>query len=425
MRVVLFIGFLFTSFFTSAQDVNYAFSTLKILCSDSLAGRGYVNDGAKKTAHFVKSEMLKFGLTNIPGRPYFQEFQHYVNSFPGKVEVFQNSNKLKAGLDFMPDPSSPYVSGKFKVIRFNKEEISNEKSLIKRYRKAGRKKQLLLFTSADYTGNEQFSPSKILNNRTKTKAPIGVEVSTKITSSVSNQQRKLPVLFLQKDSVRLVNKDILKINIEPYFTSNTSSNVIGFLEGISYPDSFIVITAHYDHLGMLGNETYMRGANDNASGVATMLDLAKYYSEHIEKRKYSILFIAFAGEETGLLGSKYYTENPYFQLSKIKFLLNLDLLATGDDGITVVNAIDNLDHFNTLKSINESKYHLKEIGKRPNAPNSDHYYFAKNGVPSFFIYALGKGITAYHDPGDVPENVKFPEYLNIFGLITDFLNQIK
>ena len=110
------------------------------------------------------------------------------------------------------------------------------------------------------------------------------------------------------------------------------------VKGTAQPDSFIFITAHYDHLGGMGKDTYFPGANDNASGDALLLSLAKYYVAH--PAKYSIGFILFAGEEAGLVGSKYYTENPIVPLKNIRFLINTDLAGTGDEGITVVNATE-------------------------------------------------------------------------------------
>ena len=112
-----------------------------------------------------------------------------------------------------------------------------------------------------------------------------------------------------------INK--VDLAIESKFIRNyKSQNVVGYLEG-NVPDSCVVVVAHYDHLGMMGDSTVFCGANDNASGVALLLSLAKHYAVH--KPKYSILFIAFGGEEIGLIGSKYFVDNPLVPLSSIKF----------------------------------------------------------------------------------------------------------
>ncbi len=186
-------------------------------------------------------------------------------------------------------------------------------------------------------------------------------------------------------------------------------------------DSFIVFTAHYDHLGKMGKETIFPGANDNASGASVLLDLANYYTNKAETGNYCYVFIAFGGEEAGLVGSKYFTEHPSFALDKIKFLINLDLLGNGEEGITVVNGRLHKKEFETLVKINDEKGYLEAVNARGKARNSDDYYFTEKDVPAFFIYTLGKN-KAYHDIYDKPETLLFPEYNDLFDLLTDFVS---
>jgi Zn-dependent M28 family amino/carboxypeptidase len=173
-----------------------------------------------------------------------------------------------------------------------------------------------------------------------------------------------------------------------------TQNVVGFVEGIKYPDSFFVFTAHYDHIGMMGKDVIFPGANDNASGTAMIMDLAKHYSK--SKPEYSIVFIAFSGEEAGLYGSRFFSENPLFPLEKIKLLINLDMVGTGSDGIAFVNGSVFTDLFEIVNQINEEKNYLKRIKARGEACNSDHCFFYQKGVPAFFIYSMGKEHMHYH-----------------------------
>ena len=103
------------------------------------------------------------------------------------------------------------------------------------------------------------------------------------------------------------------------------------------------------------------GANDNASGIAMLLSLARYYSSHQDSLRYSIAFMAFSGEEMSLLGSKYYTEHPLFPLANIRFLVNMDIMGTGDEGITVVNGTIYKPAFNDLVKINDHIHLLKLV----------------------------------------------------------------
>ena len=198
-------------------------------------------------------------------------------------------------------------------------------------------------------------------------------------------------------------------------------NVAGYIKGSTCPDSFIFITAHYDHLGLMGKGTYFPGANDNASGIALLLNLAEYFSKH--PPRFTLVFLALSGEEPGLLGSQYFCENPTVELSRIKFLVNLDLAGTGDEGIVVVNGSIFPKYFDMLLKINDKEKLLPLIKKRGEACNSDHCPFYRKGVPSFFIYTTG-GSKAYHDLNDRPENLTYTGFEGVVVLLADFIQQI-
>ena len=101
---------------------------------------------------------------------------------------------------------------------------------------------------------------------------------------------------------------------------------------------------------------YFPGANDNASGIAMLLSLAQYYSGHRDQIKIFYCFYGFSGEEIALLGSKYYTEHPLFPLSQIRFLINMDIMGTGDEGITVVNGTIYKKAFDDMVKINNDQH---------------------------------------------------------------------
>ena len=132
----------------------------------------------------------------------------------------------------------------------------------------------------------------------------------------------------------------------------------------------------------------------------------------------NVMFVAFAGEEAGLLGSKHFVDAPLFKLKKIKFLVNLDIMGSGEDGITAVNATLFPEQFNILENINAEKEYLTKIKKRGPAMNSDHYWFTEKGVPAFFIYTMGPN-KHYHDIFDKYENLSFQEYDDITSLLIE------
>ena len=118
-----------------------------------------------------------------------------------------------------------------------------------------------------------------------------------------------------------------------------------------------------------------------------------------------------------------YVQKPIFPLSEIEFLINLDILGTGDEGITVVNGAVHTKKFEALKGINEQRGYLKQVKKRGKAAISDHYPFSEAGVPCFYIYTMG-GIKAYHDVYDVPETLPLTEFKGVFQLLTDFVGRL-
>jgi Zn-dependent M28 family amino/carboxypeptidase len=111
-------------------------------------------------------------------------------------------------------------------------------------------------------------------------------------------------------------------------------------------------------------------------------------------------------------------------LKKIKFLINLDLLGTGDDGIMVVNGAIHEKEFEVLNTINAEKKLVKDIRKRGKAKNSDHYWFTEAGVPAFFIYTLGGKTTYYHDVMDKAETLPLTDYMDVMTLIELFVEKL-
>lgn len=406
----IFLSLILISNFSIAQDSLYARSVINTLTSESYHGRGYVKNGDVKAAQFIADEFRRLNLLPLTEN-YFQPFDFPVNTFPSKMKICIDGKKLIPGRDYIVHPSSSSVKGKFKI--FNADKPPSD------YTGVQVKDKVVFVQKPDSITTEQ---SKLFNewddNTLDAKGIVMVE-PTKLTWSVSSNVFSYPDIRILKSALPKNPKEI-QFNIKNKFIQHTAKNVIAEIKGKVIPDSFIVITAHLDHLGMMGTKTCFPGANDNASGIAMMLNLAKSFSQK-NYSKYSLLFIAFAGEEAGLLGSKFYTEHPVVPLEKIKFLINLDLLGTGDDGLMVVNGALHQQQFNMIDSLNNVHHYLNNIGKRGKARNSDHYYFSEKGVPAFFLYTLG-GIKAYHDIDDKGETLPLTKYKEVFRLITDFIN---
>ena len=174
---------------------------------------------------------------------------------------------------------------------------------------------------------------------------------------------------------------------------------------------------------MMGRNAYFPGANVNASGVAMLLELAAHYARPENRPACSVVFLLFGAEEVGLLGSQYFVAHPLVPLKNIKFLVNLDLLGTGEQGATVVNGRLHEAAFRHLAAINDAHHYLPALGARGKAANSDHYPFSEAGVPAFFLYTRG-GSPAYHDVNDKPAALSLAGFQGAFALVRDFLNEL-
>lgn len=418
MKKIILITLYVLSFGIKAQDKSLAIKMIDTLTSESFAGRGYVNSGHHKAAKFIASKFKGFGLEKFDA-DYTQEFKINVNTFGGSCELLLDNKLMFAGVDFLVDASCPTVKGTFNLIRLNPKIVGNAKKMIK-FTSTDLSKSFLVIDKTSITDSTQLDfLDNMIHNPFQAKGIVIVQ-SKKFTWSMSDQQRPYPIVYIKKDRISFKNKK-LALNIESKLKrGEITQNVLGYLKGTEQPDSFLILSAHYDHLGKLGPDAIFEGANDNASGTALLIDLARHYSQPENKPKISILFIAFGGEEIGLLGSNHYVKNPYFPLEKIKLQINTDIMGTGDDGIMMVNGRTHPEIYNRFKKINDNKRYLKQIGARGKSYNSDHAPFDYKGVKSIFIYTMG-GSQAYHDIYDTSKNLSLSKYEEVFKLITDFI----
>ncbi|MGR3812277.1 M28 family peptidase [Jiulongibacter sp. NS-SX5] len=213
------------------------------------------------------------------------------------------------------------------------------------------------------------------------------------------------------------------------FEVKSTMNVVGLIEGGSKKNEYVVITAHYDHLGIDKNGVVYNGADDDGSGTAAVMEIAEAFAEakkngHGPAR--SILFMLVAGEEKGLLGSRHFTDDsPAVPLDSIVCNLNIDMIGRQDknhetDEYIYIIGADKISQ--ELHDINESvnstytNYLMDYTYNFERDPNrfyyrSDHYNFAKNGIPVIFYFT---GVHEdYHKPEDDVEKIHFPKYSKI------------
>ena len=208
-------------------------------------------------------------------------------------------------------------------------------------------------------------------------------------------------------------------------------NVLGYIEGSDLKDELLIITAHYDHLGK-HDSLIFNGADDDASGVSAALEIAEAFmlaKKEGNGPRRSILIMPVSGEEKGLLGSRYYTDNPIYPLESTVANLNIDMIGRLDDWHDNGNYVyligsDRLSY--DLHDLNEKindEYIGIDLDYRFNDkddPNryyyrSDHYNFAKNNIPVIFYF---NGVHEdYHKPSDTIEKLDFDKINTITKLI--------
>jgi aminopeptidase YwaD len=224
----------------------------------------------------------------------------------------------------------------------------------------------------------------------------------------------------------------VKIQTEVRKVTKTTANIAGLLEGTdpSLKSEVVVIGAHMDHLGMGGPHSLSgdkkpaihHGADDNASGTAGVIALADYFSDPANRPKRSIVFIAFSGEELGLLGSAYYVKNPLVPLDRTVAMLNMDMIGRMTGNKLVVSGSGTSPAWNALldQVNNTARFTLSRSDSGFGASDQQSFYVAK--IPVLFFFT---GLHAdYHKPSDTADKVNVEDQVRIVGMVADCARRI-
>lgn len=418
---LLLINLLLLGTASFAQEADVVRSNgrkyVKNLTAPALHGRGYVENGDGLAADWIAQQFTRMGLEPLK-TDYFEPFQFNVNSFPDSVKVSIDGTRLVPGMDFIVHPASGKASGRFDLVHLRPEDLLDPARRAMSMGVLSGKAACLHFPKT--TNGDSLRLYDDVERELMHFCPVVKTATGKLTWGVAQEARPFPLIEVLPSTI---TDSSLAVDLQvqnKLLPRHEARNVLGWVKGKS--SKWIVIGAHYDHLGRMGPDALFPGANDNASGVAMMLSLAEWFSKH--KPKYNILFAAFAGEEAGLVGSEWFIVDRPVDLSKIKLMLNLDILGTGDDGITVVNSTAQQALFDQLVAINTSKQYLPQVKPRGPACNSDHCPFVKKNIPALFIYTMG-GTAAYHDVQDKEEQLPLTKFPELYALLKDFISGLK
>ncbi|MBL7962738.1 MAG: M28 family peptidase [Flavobacteriales bacterium] len=388
------------------------------LASPHFDGRGYVNEGCRRAGDYLLAEFQRIGL-KPPPKGYAEPFRFDVNTFPDSATVRIDGRALRPGVDFLLDPASGSANGTFTAARITPADLSTPQRKAMTMGVVNGLAVLLEFPPT--TNKDSLAMYAAWEKELLYQAPVLKRAAGKLTWGVAQEARRFPLIEVVPeawpDSARTV---VLRVNNQ-LLRKQEQRNILGVAPAKKKTKEWIVVTAHYDHLGRMGPALFP-GANDNASGTAMLLCLARHYVKNPGKR--NILFIAFAGEEAGLEGSSWCVVNRAIDWAGVKLLINLDIFGTGDEGITVVNATAQQKAFDQLVAINARTPRLATVKSRGPACNSDHCPFAQRGVPALFLYTMG-GIKAYHDVDDRRETLPLTAFPALHATLVEFITTLK
>lgn len=472
---------------------------LTILASDSLEGRETGQPGIELAADYISKFLRNLGMKTMPGTSSYLQPVAFTYSKWATLEVMANNEKYRHLWDYLAFPDrnnslpslsetevlflgygiddakySDYknVDVKGKVIMINRGEPINKDSisfisgakipsswsdadLVQKLKTAKEKGvKLVLIIENDIKKLLEENRRKLLGNYlelgNKTLTPIEdvnhIYISSTIAKTIIGTNEKDVIKARKKmakgkaDAVKLDTN--LSIKLVKETTVLEGNNIVGFVEGKTKKDEIIIVSAHYDHLGKRGDEVF-NGADDNGSGTSTVMELAQAVMQTTIEGNTpdrSIAFVWFCGEEKGLLGSLYYSQNPIFPLDKTVANVNIDMVGRIDDSYknnpNYVYVIGSDRLSSDLHRINEevnqrySQLTLDYTYNSEKDPNnyyyrSDHYNFAKNGVPAIFFF---NGTHAdYHRTTDDVEKIDFDVMASrgkhIFHVIWEIANR--
>ena len=412
---------------------------LKIISSDEFEGRETTKIGQKKAAAYIKNQFIKNNIKSpFKDTAYFQSFPVDVLDF-SKVELHYNNTKLIFTDDFYPygNPINseydnvPIVNVGYGISTKEKNEYLGKNTngkvvLLKQGLPPGdtvnKKQGNWRRKVKTATKNGALGVVFIKSNYANTDLRIKEHLKNPLMQLHGNQKSKpqIPVFIVDEEKIKSLNYETNTASFNTRITQRKSGeNVLGFIPGVT--DEIIVISAHYDHIGYDRGEI-CNGADDDGSGTSSLLTISKAFQKAFDegnKPQRGILFLAVSGEEKGLFGSQYYTENPVFPLKKTIADLNIDMVGRQDtiqEDNNYIYLIGSDRISNELHVINE-QINSKHIGfnldytyNAKDDPNnfyhrSDHYNFAKNNIPVIFYF--GGLHEDYHQPTDVFEKIDF------------------
>ncbi|MGB3076172.1 MAG: M28 family peptidase [Chitinophagales bacterium] len=440
--LLVLLSFSFNSIFAGPSDSlleNHLKEHIYFLASDKLEGRNTGSKGEQEAYKYLIRQYKSWGLLPKGEQGYLQSFNFtYGKKMSGKNQLAINGVTMKLNEDFYPVNASGNGKAEGKIVDVGFGIVAPAIGYDSYKNLSNLKGSIYLMECSTPDGDDAhskygpFSDLKTRIENAKSKGAIAVILTNTLSNAedlkanldINSPTADLPVIFIKSTALKSnwraeFNVAELSTNLDRL--TITGHNVAAFIDNDA-PQT-VVIGAHFDHLGYgdYGNSLYRgepaihNGADDNASGTAGVLELARYFQTNGVKEKSNYLFLNFSGEELGLVGSKYWVQHSTIDTSSITYMVNMDMIGryNGEKGMEISGLGTSPDAFNFIRTLafKDLKFKLGENGTGP----SDHtsFYYANIPVLNFFTGTHED----YHKPTDDADKINYTAEASIVQLI--------
>jgi aminopeptidase YwaD len=455
---------------------------IKFLASDNLKGRATGSPELERAADYIAGQFKAAGLKPAGGNGYRQPFQVITDAKMGPanhLQVSENGRKteLKPGSGYVPFSFSSSGQGSAGVV-FAGYGITAGEFNYDDYANLDVKDKFVLIMRHEPQENDEHSPfegKELTKHATFVLKAVNAKMHGArgvilINDNGAHKETKdeldkfgratgptdAGIFFIQmrtataeewlkaeghdlKQIVADIDKNLapesfpltkvsVDLEVDIRHERKTVNNVVGYLPGQT--SEFVIIGAHYDHLG-LGDEHSLaqsqvgqvhHGADDNASGTAGVIELAKWFATQPQPKR-GILFMTFAGEEIGLLGSSYFAEHPTMPIDKAVAMLNMDMIGRIRDGKIYVNGTGTGSTLARIVNGAQVPPQLKiDLGESAGYGGSDHMSFTPKQVPVIFFFSGLHG--DYHKPSDTWDKIDATGAAALLSYVGDIATRI-
>jgi Zn-dependent M28 family amino/carboxypeptidase len=456
-----------------AQQPDRLQKDVKYLSSDALEGRRTGTKAATSAARYIAAEFSRLKLKSLTSG-YLQKFPYVAGVKLGKgnrflvshgvtpespvaIErtetdwrplAFSSSATVDGGLVFVGygitaselnhnDYANGNATGKIAIALQGTPDSANPHSQFARFegirwkavaaRNAGAK-ALVVIASAPNFNDDRLT--KLTYDNSAGDAGLPVVVVSRQAAERLLARSSLTLAQLEQSPASQPLKSDLSLTTDVVHEVVPAYNVVGMIEGSDpiLKNEVIIIGAHYDHLGLGGEGSLAptsgeihHGADDNASGTAGVLELARLFSSQKPKPKRTIVFMAFGGEEVGLLGSNYYVSHPLLPLANTVAMINMDMIGRMKDSKLVIGGVGTAKEWRDMMAADTEKSFQLTLNEDGFGP-SDHSSFYAKQIPVLFFWTGTHN--DYHKPSDTFEKINYDDEARILAMVARIVNQL-